>query len=76
VYFLLPSTTVLSKARDPVLWVFMLGAYVIAPVTIFGVILCTIGYAQAMSWWARAGYLAMFLVVQLLGLRLHLVPLG
>jgi hypothetical protein len=77
--FLFPRSLSLTAMKVPVrdclLALFMLGSYVVAPVAAFGVVLCALGMAQAGNWSSRAVYLALFLVVQVLGMRVSLVVL-
>lgn len=75
VLFLLPSRR-LAGWRDLSLMVFVVGTYLIAPVSVFGVLLSAIGFAQAQHRWARLGYLVLFFVVQVMGWRLWLVSVN
>jgi uncharacterized membrane protein len=61
--------------RDAVFLGFILVTYIVAPVSVFGVLLCTLGFAQSQSTWAKFGYLVLFFTVQILSWRLDLFPL-
>jgi hypothetical protein len=75
VLFLLPSRQ-LSGWRDASLMVFVCGTYLIAPVSVFGVLLSAMGFAQAQHGLTRLGYLVLFFVVQVMGWRLWLVSVN
>lgn len=61
-----------SRYRDAILTAFFVSGYVIAPVASFGTVLAAMGMAQAPPNY-RLLYLALFVGVQLMGLRFHLV---
>lgn len=73
VAFLAPPKTLLYRARNVTLIVFMLTTYPVATVIGFGWLLCVMGFAQCRSgeWRSRLGYLATMGILQL-----FLIPWG
>lgn len=72
--FLWPSERV-SKIRDAVLLLFMIGAYLTVPVPAFGMAFACLGYGQSRWKYGRVAFLIVFIVQPLTTVRYYLTPL-